>query len=530
MKKTIIVFLIAFLTMTISANVLQGKKHFNVSDAAKKELVGQKRHVINAPQVQLNAPMQAKAPKADAEVVTPPTTLETEKYRLNGYLFDGSSWQLVSNPLQIGMDGNDVYVQGFSILLPEAWIKGTLDSEAMTVTFPAQYYGNYQGYEDYFFPVTPVGSEGYNPIDAVFNYNDELGTFILSQDVVCNIFENSSLDELSWYYQFDSEMTITPDGNTVVVPEDLETVDYALTGVYMGYEDDWFEGDPLSGSAKIGIDGDDIYIQGLCSYLPLAWVKGHREGDNYVFDNGQFFGTFIYSGDAYPLYFMGCEPQTNDAAQLVLTFDPETGIYTAQKWYAISSSPDEVWWYDLLGNVQLSPIFDEPATPATPSVLYLENYADEGFGYAMLDIPVADVDGNPLLADKLGYQLFCDYGNGAEPYVFLADYYGFDEDQTTIPYTFGDDINFLPYGQLVVVYELGEDLQRIGVRSVYEGGGETNYSEIGWFDVQDTGITTVTANDTQATEYYDLMGRRVNANNLRPGIYVTNTGKKILIK
>ncbi len=118
MKKSIIVLLIAFLSMTISANALQGKKHFNVPNDAKKELVGHKRHTLNAPHVQLNAQMQYKAPKANAEVVTPPTTLETEKYRLNGYLFDGSSWQLVSNPLQIGMGGNEVYVQGFSILLP----------------------------------------------------------------------------------------------------------------------------------------------------------------------------------------------------------------------------------------------------------------------------------------------------------------------------------------------------------------------------------------------------------------------------
>ena len=148
----------------------------------------------------------------------------------------------------------------------------------------------------------------------------------------------------------------------------------------------------------------------------------------------------------------------------------------------------------------------------------------------VLDIPVVDVDGVPLMVDLLGYQLFCDYGYGPEPYIFWADIYGFEEDQTVIPYNFNDDMNFLVGGQLVVVYFLGEDLQRIGVQSVYEGGGETNLSEIGWYDLYTTAVTTIDADDNKAVEYYNLMGRRVDAAKLTPGIYVTSNGRKILVK
>ena len=142
-----------------------------------------------------------------------------------------------------------------------------------------------------------------------------------------------------------------------------------------------------------------------------------------------------------------------------------------------------------------------------------------------------DTEGKPLLTDLLGYQIFCDYGDGPEPYIFWADIYGFDDDMTVIPYSFNDDMNILMGGQLVVVYFIGEDLQRIGVQSVYEGGGETNYSEIGWLDLDNaSSVTSIAADDNRVIEYYDLMGRRVDASKLTRGIYVTSDGRKILVK
>jgi hypothetical protein len=295
-------------------------------------------------------------------------------------------------------------------------------------------------------------------------------------------------------------------------------------------DNEWYEGDPLVGTAKVGFDGDDIYVQGLCTYLPLAWVKGHRDGNNYVFDNGQYFGIFIYEGEAYPLYFMGCQARTLEATPLVMTLDESTGELVAQQWYSISASGEDVEWYDLLGNAVLTPMVDEPAVPAQPTVLYLEYYDDEDLGFVVLDIPVVDVDGKPLMLDLLGYQLFLDYGDGPEPYIFWSDIYGFDDDETVIPYTFNDDMNILSGGQLVVVYYLGEGLKRIGVQSVYDGGGETNYSEIGWYDLTTTSVTDIIADDNRAIEYYDLMGRRVDASKLSRGIYVTSDGRKILVK
>ena len=525
MKRILnLLFLAAFLSMAVS---MQASQHMQLP----KTDMGKIRHAITAPRAQFS-PSVSSTPKLGDAVVTPPEDLETRNYHLNAYIFDGSSWEVVDRTLKIGFDGNDVYLQGFSVYLPEAWIKGTLTDDGTQVIFPMQYYGNLYGNDIYFYPVSPLDGE-YVLIDAVFNYNERADVFVLDQEQVCYIIENAYSDHLGWYYQYDSEMNITPDVGTVIVPEGLETQPYMLTGVYMGYytdTDTWFEGDPLMGSAQVGFDGDDIYIQGLCSYLPKAWVKGHREGDSYVLDNGQYFGPFVFVDEVYPLYFMGCAPESEDVAQLTLTPDPETGALVAEQWYAISATDMVVEWYDLLGNVALTPMVDEPAVPATPAVLYFEYYDDEDMGFVVLDIPVTDPDGKPLMTDLLGYQLFCDYGEGAEPYIFWADIYGFEDDQTVIPYSFNDDMNILMGGQLVVVYFIGQDIQRIGVQSVYEGGGETNLSEIGWYDLTATSVTSIVADDNRTVEYYDLMGRRVDAGKLTRGIYVTSDGRKILVK
>ena len=75
------------------------------------------------------------------------------------------------------------------------------------------------------------------------------------------------------------------------------------------------------------------------------------------------------------------------------------------------------------------------------------------------------------------------------------------------------------------------DIQRIGVRSVYLGGGEVNESEISWLDLKsNTSVNNLTVDEAKEMNYYDLMGRRVDANRLTPGIYVRQDGRKILVK
>lgn len=78
-----------------------------------------------------------KYDKYSLELVTPPASLETyEVDCLAAYTWntaaDGLQWSA-----QMGIDGDDVYVQGMCAVLPEAWVKGSLSANGV-VTFKSQ--------------------------------------------------------------------------------------------------------------------------------------------------------------------------------------------------------------------------------------------------------------------------------------------------------------------------------------------------------------------------------------------------------
>jgi M6 family metalloprotease-like protein len=80
-------------------------------------------------------------------LMTPPENLVTEEWAISAKdTYDDP----VSGYLNIGFDGNDVYLQGLCAELPKAWIKGTLDGT--TITFAGdQYLGVYDGGQFFYY-------------------------------------------------------------------------------------------------------------------------------------------------------------------------------------------------------------------------------------------------------------------------------------------------------------------------------------------------------------------------------------------
>ena len=163
MKKNLLLLIVAVLSMAVSAHAVQNVK-------LPKPDQGKARHSMTVPRADFSPALRNAAPQLKDAAVTPPADMEARGYRMNAYIFDGSSWEVVDRVLQIGFDGDDVYLQGFSVYLPEAWIKGTLNDDFTQVTFPMQYFGNLYGNDLYFYPATPV-EDNYVAIDAVFNFD-----------------------------------------------------------------------------------------------------------------------------------------------------------------------------------------------------------------------------------------------------------------------------------------------------------------------------------------------------------------------
>jgi hypothetical protein len=278
-----------------------------------------------------------------------PAGVATETYYLTAtyYGYNGSTWvpEEVSDEVQVGFDGNDVYVQGIGYYMPEAWVKGTIvDGKAVFNT--GQYYGAIESegntYNFYF-----VGSEATSPygiIDVVFTYDTETNTFTQNDDV--DILEGADKDSGSCYGYYEG-MVISksaPKPNEpVVAPIDLVTEDYVFTAQELSFDE---EENPVyedySADVKVGFDGDDVYVQGICSYLPDTWVKGVKDGSTVTFETGQFFGT-VY--DQYDMFFLGYGE--SGVEDVVMFYDETTGEFTTDHWIFINGKKNSISYYNI---------------------------------------------------------------------------------------------------------------------------------------------------------------------------------------
>ena len=178
-----------------------------------------------------------------------------------------------------------------------------------------------------------------------------------------------------------------------------------------------------------------------------------------------------------------------------------------------------------------------PATPIMPYFTGVCEFVDDWFGYFIFNTPNISTEGSYIEPDSMYYNVFI---NGIEePYVFTPEnYWALTEPIVDVPYSFDDDqdICFLGYSHEIFFYWPWES---IGIRSIYKYNGEVHYSDIKWHNHFPSGvdeIITEDGGDVVATEYYDLMGRKV----AKPenGVYIkvsimdngARRGEKVLIK
>ena len=206
----------------------------------------------------------------------------------------------------------------------------------------------------------------------------------------------------------------------------------------------------------------------------------------FMFDAGTTYGQFYtYATDGSSV----SSTITGTGTESALTFDGGWTFY----------APSTGYWYGLLdaatiaytdGTQFVYPVIVEvPAVPANPEFAGVGNYdSSNGYGYVLVDVPAVDVEGNDLLEDKLYYQFFSDIAGEIQPITFTTDLYvKLTEDMSVIPYTFTDGYDFDSHNGYKVVYlnyDFNTMYDRIGVKSIYTGGGETNESEIAWVEIE----------------------------------------------
>lgn len=260
-----------------------------------------------------------------------------------------------------------------------------------------------------------------------------------------------------------SETEEDPETNVVVLPEGVEAEDYV-----MSYTDE--DNAAFAIPVQVAVDGNDVYFQGLSTYLPEAWVKGTKDGNTVTFPAMQYMGEYSYYGSVYAFY--------NGAA--VFTYDAEAETYSAQgEIYGVLADR----YYDgHFFNPVLKKVVEKAGMPANPAITAITptQYGD----VIEFNVPLTDVEGNSLLAAKLSYQFYIDIEKEVSPLVFTtADYTYLTEDMSVIPFGFTENYDF--YSNFIYLNMNHKNWNKVGIKSIYTGGGETNETEIQWYTIKE---------------------------------------------
>ena len=277
----------------------------------------------------------------------------------------------------------------------------------------------------------------------------------------------------------------------VTPPVDLQTEEWLLTG--QRYDPNEYTVDATQ-TLNIGIQGQDVYVQGLNLYLPKAWVKGTIEDGKVTFAANQYYGDLADDDETtYNTYFAGCDiswfegVSTLQPVDVTFTMNEAGDRWTTGTVLVVNTLTDGIAGFDFLKDVVLAKPYDVAATPKAPAIAYYMPYDnEEGYGGLSLNFPPVDVDGNPLLTSKLSYIIYKDVERLASPIVIPALQEDGETyvDMTEIPYNFTDGWNIEPHGYAVYFYEPSNAFNAIGVRAVYRGGDEVRFSDVTWLNLQ----------------------------------------------
>jgi hypothetical protein len=140
-------------------------------------------------------------------------------------------------------------------------------------------------------------------------------------------------------------ITYSKEGDKLVVlPEGATVVEYTMEFTKSGSAD----AKPIN----VAVVGNQVYFQGMSSYLPEAWVVGTKEGNTVTFAKKQYMGDLGTTGSSYFFY--------NGNAEFI--YDAEADTYTAegQMYGVLAEKYYDGNYTDPVLSKSIEPDFDHP--------------------------------------------------------------------------------------------------------------------------------------------------------------------------
>ena len=307
------------------------------------------------------------AGRAADTLVTPPAAGEAKTYHATGYSYAHGDNRAFS--INILRDGTDIYIQGLYDLLPEAWLKGTMGSDNVARIPSGQYVGevnpasvddSHEDFDVYMFCSTDLKTTQ----DLEIEYNPENDTWEAYYQYI--LF--SERDDIRMRFEHLQNLTFFS-GQTIVttVPEGLTTQPYHLTA----YE--CSEGKDLDYGVEVGFAQDAIYVRGISSVFPDAWVRGDIVGTKVYFMRNQYLGDYSIGTKTYNIWMTGINHDEAYFTAAEFDYDATTGTLTQIEgnWLVINGDPVLWKWLNNLSDVVISPAEDNETdyyTLMTPPV------------------------------------------------------------------------------------------------------------------------------------------------------------------
>ena len=416
-------------------------------------------------------------------------------YSFWGYLFtttqDGGAMQMV-----FADDGKTVYLKDpVSQAAAGTWVRAELSDDGKTLTMPLNQHITFydeMGYGMITAWVDVAMDENGN-IKAVPNLDIHEATFTIGDDGTIslngssgdvNSFIGSGIgliydDDYTWTTYLDWESVYTPfDATAVELPDGIVMEDFS-----MSYVDD--SGNAAGKMVKVGLMDNDVYVQGFSSLAPDGVMKGTmtETKDGYIVNFPDF--QYIGVGNSLFLYMMSLGIDSDGTYiefldGLTFDYDAITRTMTTDGYLGVVAGALNV--QELYGQPVIAPYFDHAAIPANPEVIdFVDQGELGGYNYGSFHVPTVDTEGNFINPNDLYYRIYFD---DDELFTFGPDEYPYVEDfMTDVPYFFTEGYDFGVGGASVYFYETG--FQRVGIQSVFRGGGEEHVSDIVYMELTD---------------------------------------------
>jgi len=306
--------------------------------------------------------------QSDEVPLTPPAGLQTQSlYATTGW-HDGVVWTPYQAQVSLGFDGDVVWLQGLSDLMPKSWVKGLRRGDRLSFA-SRQFLGAYFSSSVYLIGVEPDAQGNPAISDSITFTANADGSYTSFNDIMVS----SKRNDIS-YLAYYMGMTLAPElDRTVTPPDGLRFSPYTLD--YQEPDDQGRLVTMPSQMVSTATTSDGrLYLQGITPFVPEAFIEGTLGVDRQLtFRSPQYMGEFFdeSTGIVYPIYFQAFHGTTGQLLpEVTFAYDEATHAYVRPT-TAISIGINKT------GLLAQQYIYNATLTPTTVETVDTIGYCDE---------------------------------------------------------------------------------------------------------------------------------------------------------